>query len=87
MLRGLTNCNFSKRNPYLIVVSDYQGKIMIHDLRIKQLRIVPKLKIRILNTDVVWIHIWIERPNDKNEIIIMTSSDGKIKEWSLKKWL
>ena len=31
--RGLTYCNFSKRNPYLIVVSDYQGEIMIYDLR------------------------------------------------------
>ena len=45
--RGLTYCNFSKRNPYLIVVSDYQGEIMIYDLR-NNSNIVQKLKISIL---------------------------------------
>lgn len=30
---------------------------------------------------------WIERPNDKNEMIVSISSDGKVKEWLLKKGL
>ena len=86
--RGLTYCNFSKRNPYLIVVSDYQGEIMIFDLRNNTNKpIADSSEVKDKHTDIVWECKWIERPNDKNEIIITTSSDGKIKEWSLKKGL
>ena len=86
--RGLTYCNFSRRNPYLIVVSDYQGEIMIFDLRNNSNKpIADSSEVKEKHTDIVWECKWIERPNDKNEIIITTSSDGKIKEWSLKKGL
>jgi WD40 repeat protein len=86
--RGLTYCNFSRRNPYLIVVSDYQGEIMIYDLRNNTNKpIADSSEVKDKHTDIVWECKWIERPNDKNEIIITTSSDGKIKEWSLKKGL
>lgn len=86
--RGLTCCNFSKKNPYLIVVSDYQGEIMIFDLRNNTSKpMADSSEVKDKHTDIVWECKWIERPNDKNEIIITTSSDGKMKEWSLKKGL
>ena len=86
--RGLTFCNFSKKNPYLIVVSDYMGEIMIYDLRTNSDKpIADSSEVKDKHTDIVWECKWIERPNDKNEIIITTSSDGKMKEWSLKKGL
>lgn len=86
--RGLTFCNFSKKNPYLIVVSDYRGEIMIYDLRNNSNKpIADSSEVKDKHTDIVWECKWVERPNDKNEIIITTSSDGKIKEWSLKKGL
>ena len=86
--RGLTYCNFSKRNPYLIVVSDYRGEIMIYDLRNNSNKpIADSSEVKDKHTDIVWECKWIERPNDKNEIIITSSSDGKVKEWSLKKGL
>ena len=86
--RGLTYCNFSKRNPYLIVCSDYQGEIMIYDLRGDTTSpIADSSEVKEKHTDIVWECKWIERPNDKNEIIITSSSDGKVKEWSLKKGL
>lgn len=84
--RGLTYCNFSKKNPYYIVVSDYQGEIMIFDLRTNTSKpFADSSEVKDKHTDIVWECKWIERPNDKNEIIITTSSDGKMKEWSLKK--
>ncbi|MCQ2819929.1 MAG: hypothetical protein MJ252_21905 [archaeon] len=86
--RGLTYCNFSRKNPYLIVCSDYQGEIMIYDLRRETNEpIADSTEVKDKHTDIVWEAKWIERPNDKNEIIITTSSDGKVKEWSLKKGL
>ena len=86
--RGLTYCNFSRRNPYLIVCSDYQGEIMIFDLRNESnTPIADSSEVKDKHTDIVWECKWIERLNDKNEIIISTSSDGKVKEWSLKKGL
>ena len=79
--RGLTYCNFSKRNPYLIVVSDYRGEIMIYDLRNNTNKpIADSSEVKDKHTDIVWECKWIERPNDKNEIIITSSSDGKIKK-------
>ena len=86
--RGLTFCNFSKKNPYLIVCSDYNGEIMIFDLRTNSDKpMADSSEVKDKHTDIVWECKWIERPNDKNEIIITSSSDGKIKEWSLKKGL
>ena len=86
--RGLTYCNFSRKNPYLIVVSDYQGEIMIYDLRNNTNKpMADSSEVKDKHTDIVWECKWIERPNDKNEIIVTTSSDGKMKEWSLKKGL
>lgn len=86
--RGLSYCNFSKRNPYLIVVSDYMGEIMIYDLRSNSDKpIADSSEVKEKHTDIVWECKWIERQNDKNEIIVTTSSDGKMKEWSLKKGL
>ena len=72
--RGLTFCNFSKKNPYLIVVSDYMGEIMIYDLRTNSDKpIADSSEVKDKHTDIVWECKWIERPNDKNEIIITTS--------------
>ena len=86
--RGLTYCNFSRKSPYLIVVSDYTGEIMIYDLRNNTAKpYADSSEVKDKHTDIVWECKWIERPNDKNEIIVTTSSDGKIKEWSLKKGL
>ena len=86
--RGLTYCNFSRKNPYLIVVSDYQGEIMIYDLRNNTNKpMADSSEVKDKHTDIVWECKWIERPNDKNEIIITTNIDGKMKDWSLKKGL
>jgi len=86
--RGITSCNFSNKNPYYIVASDYAGEIMIYDLRVNNNKpIADSTEIKDKHTDIVWECKWIERPNDKNEMIVSISSDGKVKEWSMKKGL
>ncbi len=86
--RGITSCNFSNKNPYYIVASDYAGEIMIYDLRVNNNKpIADSTEIKDKHTDIVWEAKWIEKPNDKNEMIVSISSDGKVKEWSLKKGL
>lgn len=86
--RGITSCNFSNKNPYYIVASDYAGEIMIYDLRVAgNSPIADSTELKDKHTDIVWETKWIERPNDKNEMIVSISSDGKVKEWSLKKGL
>ena len=80
--------NFSNKNPNYIVASDYAGEIMIYDLRVNSNKpIADSTEIKDKHTDIVWECKWIERPNDKNEMIVSISSDGKVKEWSLKKGL
>jgi WD40 repeat protein len=86
--RGITSCNFSNKNPYYIVASDYAGEIMIYDLRVNSSKpIADSTEIKEKHTDIVWEAKWIEKPNDKNEMIASISSDGKVKEWYLKKGL
>lgn len=86
--RGITSCHFSNKNPYYIVCSDYAGEIMIYDLRNSNNKpIADSTELKDKHTDIVWEVKWVERPNDKNEMIVSISSDGKVKEWSLKKGL
>lgn len=86
--KGLTYCNFSTKNPYYIVVSDYIGEIKVYDLRNNSdIPIADSKEVKEKHTDIVWEAKWVERPNDKNEMIVSISSDGKVKEWLLKKGL
>lgn len=86
--RGLTSCNFSKKNPYFIVVADYAGEIYVYNLKNEGDKPLSDSKeVKDKHTDIVWEVKWIERPNDKNEMIVSISSDGKVKEWLLKKGL
>lgn len=86
--RGVTSCNFSNKNPYYIVAGDYAGEIMIYDLRVNGNKpVADSTELKDKHTDIVWETKWIERPNDKNEMIVSISSDGRVKEWSLKKGL
>ena len=86
--RGLTSCHFSNKNPYYIVVADYTGEILIYNLKNEDnIPIADSREVKDKHTDIVWEAKWIERPNDKNEMIVSISSDGKVKEWLLKKGL
>jgi WD40 repeat protein len=86
--RGLTSCNFSTKNPYYIVVADYTGEILVYNLKNdSDVPIADSREVKDKHTDIVWEAKWIEKPNDKNEMIVSISSDGKVKEWLLKKGL
>ena len=86
--RGITSCNFSNKNPFYIVASDYAGEVMVYDLRVNNNKpVADSTELKDKHSDIVWEAKWVERMNDKNEIIVSISSDGKVKEWSLKKGL
>lgn len=86
--RGITSVNFSNKNPFLIAAADYAGEVMIYDLRVNSNKpVANSLNLKDKHTDIVWETKWIEKPNEKNESLVSISSDGKIKEWSLKKGL
>ena len=79
--RGLTYCNFSRRNPYLIVVSDYRGEIMIYDLRNNTNKpIADSSEVKDKHTDIVWECKWIERPNDLKKDRTNPKDNKEIKE-------
>jgi WD40 repeat protein len=86
--RGITSCHFSTKNPFLIAAADYSGEIMIYDLRTSSDRpVADSTEQKEKHTDIVWDVKWVEKQNDKNEMLVSISSDGKVKEWSLKKGL
>jgi WD40 repeat protein len=87
--RGISCCHFSNKNPYYIVCGDYSGEIMIYDLRSQSNKpLADSTELKDKHNDIVWECKWVYKPNDpNNEMIISISSDGKVKEWFLKKGL
>ena len=86
--RGITSVHFSTKNPYYIAAADYSGEIMIYDLRsISDKPVADSTELKDKHNDIVWEVKWVEKQNDKNEMLVSISSDGKVKEWSLKKGL
>ena len=87
----ITTCNFSKRNPNLIAIGDYEGSISIFDLRRGSDKPVAESKESNKSSegkhiDTVTEVKWIDR-GAKGEFLVSIGADGKVIEWSMKKGL
>ncbi len=93
----ITTCHFSKRDPSMIAIGDYDGGIGIYDLRkpdnkvkFKYYLFQPVAESKDLegkHTDTVTEVQWINKGVEKGEVIISIGADGKVIEWSMKKGL
>eukprot|EP00939_MAST-03C_sp_MAST-3C-sp1_P003108 g3108.t1 len=87
---GVSALAFSKRRPYLLAVGTVDGRLAIYDVRSDSNE--PVLETGTGNASkhkhTIWQVQWVDKGNDKGgEVVVSISTDGKIKEWRLKKGL
>eukprot|EP00941_MAST-03F_sp_MAST-3F-sp1_P000438 g438.t1 len=84
---GVSSLSFSKESPSLLAVGCDDGTVAIYDVCSESDE--PALVSSHSNgkhTGVVWQVKWVNKGQDKGgEVLISISSDGKVKEWSMKK--
>lgn len=86
---GVTSIDFSTLRPHLLAVGLYNGAIAIFDTRQSSDQPIFESNIESgSHTDTVWQIKWIVRNADAHlESLISLSTDGRVKEWTMKKGL
>lgn len=86
----VTSLSFSRKRPFLLAVGLANGSVSIFDVRSSNDR--PMLSCDtgspFKHSQAVWQIQWVDRGSEKGgEMLVSISSDGKVKEWSMKQGL
>ncbi|XP_041356951.1 dynein intermediate chain 4, axonemal-like isoform X2 [Gigantopelta aegis] len=87
---GVTALDFSRTNPNLLTIGLYDGGVAIYNVRnTKDEPIVDNFGNPGKHTAPVWQVQWIEKERgsgeEKTEVVVSVSTDGKITQWSIRK--
>ena len=87
---GCASLAFSAKNPHLLAVGLMDGAVYIYDVRQKTLQPTPVFDSRSLknaHAEPVWSVAWVDKGEDKGEVLVTASTDGRVLEWTLSKGL
>ncbi|KNC50560.1 WD repeat domain 78 [Thecamonas trahens ATCC 50062] len=85
---GVTALDTSVRFPNLLAVGLFSGAIAVYDLQTScDEPIFSSGHIREMHRDPVWQLQWVDLGMEKGERLVSVSTDGTVKEWSIKKGL
>uniref|UniRef100_A0A7S4EBZ5 Dynein axonemal intermediate chain 4 n=2 Tax=Pelagomonas calceolata TaxID=35677 RepID=A0A7S4EBZ5_9STRA len=87
---GCSSIAFSAKNPHLLAVGLMDGAVYIYDVRQKTLQPTPVFDSRSLknaHAEPVWSVAWVDKGEDKGEVLVTASTDGRVLEWTLSKGL
>jgi len=87
---GCTSISFSATNPHLLAVGSHDGAVSIYDVRQETLTPTPVFDSRSLNNahaEPVWTCAWVDKGEDKGEVLVTASTDGRVLEWTMVKGL
>ena len=90
MEAGCASLAFSEKNPHLLAVGLVDGAVYIYDVRQKTLQPTPVFDSRSLknaHAEPVWSAAWVDKGEDKGEVLVTASTDGRVLEWTLQKGL
>ncbi|XP_071117198.1 dynein axonemal intermediate chain 4-like [Haliotis cracherodii] len=87
---GVTALDFSTANPNLLTVGMYDGGVAIYNVRhMKDEPIVDNFGSTGKHTAPVWQIKWIEKErgsgDERSEVIVSISTDGRVTQWSIRK--
>ena len=86
---GVTSIDFSSTRPYILAAGLYDGTIAIFDTRLPTDKPIFESNMESgKHSDTVWQVKWIVRGGDhQTESLVSLSTDGRVKEWFMKKGL
>ena len=87
---GCTSISFSATNPHLLAAGLHDGTVNIYDVRQETLKPTPVFDSRSLNNahaEPVWTCAWVDKGEDKGEVLVTASTDGRVLEWTMVKGL
>eukprot|EP00879_Flechtneria_rotunda_P011374 GHRR01011880.1.p1 GENE.GHRR01011880.1~~GHRR01011880.1.p1 ORF type:complete len:526 (+),score=206.29 GHRR01011880.1:689-2266(+) len=85
---AVTSVDFSQRNPHILAVGMHDGTIAVYDVCSR--RPTPLMASTAetgRHSDPVWKVRWIDRDPEREELLVSTSTDGKVKAWTIAKGL
>jgi len=85
---GVTAIDWSAYHPFLLAVGLYDGNVAIFDMRSEEdAPILASGNNTEKHHDPVWQVQWIDKGMERGESLVSISTDGKVKEWTIKKGL
>jgi len=85
---GVTAIDWSAYHPFLLAVGLYDGNVAIFDMRSEEdAPILESGSTTDKHHDPVWQVQWIDKGMRGGESLVSISTDGKVKEWTIKKGL
>ncbi|XP_069127668.1 dynein axonemal intermediate chain 4-like isoform X3 [Argopecten irradians] len=87
---GVTAIDFSRSNPNLLAVGLYDGGVAIYNVKSTQDEpIIDSFHLAGKHTAPVWHIRWIEKERgsgeDRTEVLVSISTDGRVTQWSIRK--
>ncbi|CAK8676221.1 dynein axonemal intermediate chain 4-like [Clavelina lepadiformis] len=87
---SVTALDFSTTNPNLLAVGQYDGTVCIYNVRnATDAAVVDSFDCSGKHSGPVWQLCWVEREkgvgDDRGEILVSISADGRIVQWSIRK--
>lgn len=87
---GVCSVDFSGENPSLLAAGMYDGTVAIYDLHREgpnaDKPVLDSSRLATQHNDAVWQVKWVNK-NERGEVLVSLSSDGRVTEWYLKKGL
>ncbi|XP_063724938.1 dynein axonemal intermediate chain 4-like isoform X2 [Symsagittifera roscoffensis] len=87
---GATSVGFSASHPNLLGVGTYDGSVCVFDVGVKSADpVLDNFDSPGKHTGPVWHLVWVEKErssgDDKGQILVSISADGRVCQWSIKK--
>jgi len=87
---AVTSLDFSVSHPNFLAVGLYNGTIAIYNIRnVKDTVVLDSIDSVGKHSSPVWQLKWIERDKgtgeEKGEVLVSTSADGRVTQWSIRK--
>lgn len=84
---GICSLDFSATHPSLLAAGCNNGSVAIYNLQKDSGNpVLDSSKVSAQHKDSVWMVKWVQR-KEKGETLVSISTDGRVKEWSMKKGL
>ena len=84
---GVTSVAFSKKSPQLLAAGCHDGSLIVYDISRAENPFVKSTFEDGKHSDAIWDLQWVDRGAERGEMLVSSSTDGRVTMWSVKKGL